>query len=191
MNIEEIIKYTQKTPENTNPNMLRNMLGQLKDANLSKVTAGAEQILEGYTGVDSNGNLVEGTMRDFSTPCRLIYMYTEPGNCDTLHHLDFDIVEYDAHAMDFRIRSMQIGSCQSSSGEVKEGIWGGGPLIDTSYNITPYQTFILQSKNYETEEIRIIGGHGSITKLADGNYAMEVESGDIAIQVTLRSNADK
>jgi hypothetical protein len=27
MNIEEIIKYTQKTPENTNPNMLRNMLG--------------------------------------------------------------------------------------------------------------------------------------------------------------------
>jgi hypothetical protein len=45
-------------------------------------------------------------MRDFSTPCRLIYMYTEHGNCDTLHHLDFDIVEYDAHAMDLRIRSM-------------------------------------------------------------------------------------
>lgn len=191
MNIEEIIKYTQKTPENTNPNMLRNMLGQLKAPNLSKITAGAKQILEGYMGVDSNGNLVNGTMRDFSTPCRLIYMYTQQGNCDSLHHLDFNIVEYDTHAMDLRIRSMQIGSCQSSSGEIKEGIWGGGPLIDASYNITPYQSFVLQSKNYATEEIEIISGHGSIRKLGDGNYAMEVEDGDIAIQVTLRSAAGK
>lgn len=29
MNIEDIIQYTQKTPENTNPNILRNMLNSL------------------------------------------------------------------------------------------------------------------------------------------------------------------
>lgn len=38
MNIEDIIQYTQKTPENTNPNILRNMLNSLLKENTGDFT---------------------------------------------------------------------------------------------------------------------------------------------------------
>lgn len=63
MTTEEIIAYVQKTPLNTNPNVLRGILTEFAagdNPDLSFVTATADKILVGYDGASSTGTKVEG-----------------------------------------------------------------------------------------------------------------------------------
>lgn len=70
MTIEDVIAYVLRTPENTNPNILRGMLEKLQSGDnpdLSGITATADKILKGYKGVDKNGNEVVGTYEPLDT----------------------------------------------------------------------------------------------------------------------------
>ena len=70
MDIEKIIEYVLRTPENTNPNILRGMLQALvasEQPDLSFVTATADKILVGYDGASSAGTKVEGAYTPLDT----------------------------------------------------------------------------------------------------------------------------
>lgn len=70
MTIEDIIAYIVKTPENTNPNVLRGMLAAFQASStpdLSFVTAEAGDIREGKFGASAAGEKVTGILVPLDT----------------------------------------------------------------------------------------------------------------------------